>query len=188
MVENSSLPLAADPAETGGFAGRPSPREALFADAAGNHAKLIARIALSYEADPALRRDLVQDMLLALWIALDSFRGDCSLRTFIASVARKRAISHVTRRAREPRQEVLADDLVSAALAPDEVAMRNDLERHLAASIQKLPGPQRDAIVLCFEGFSYGEIGLVLGISPNAAMLRCQRAKASLKATIGRRH
>jgi RNA polymerase sigma-70 factor (ECF subfamily) len=163
-------------------------KDMLFAEVTARHSGLITRIALSYEADPALRRDLVQDMLLAIWMALGSYRGDSSLRTFIAAIAQKRAISHVTRRAREPRQEALPDHLVSAALAPDEVAVQNDLKEHLVRSIQKLPIPQREAIVLCFEGFSYGEVGQVLGISTNAAMLRCQRAKATLTAMMGPRN
>jgi RNA polymerase sigma-70 factor (ECF subfamily) len=94
----------------------------------------------------------------------------------------------VTRRVREPRQEALPEHLASAALAPDEVAVQNDLKERLVRSIQKLPIPQREAIVLCFEGFSYGEVANVLGISANAAMLRCQRAKATLKAMMGARH
>ena len=153
----------------------------MFKEVSAQHSGLIARIALSYEADPGIRRDLVQDILLAVWMALDSFRGDAALRTFVAAIAQKRSISHVTRRAREPKQEELPDHLVSAALQPDEAAVREDLKQHLVRSIQQLPIPQREAIVLCFEGFSYGEVGEVLGISVNAATLRCQRAKASLK-------
>jgi RNA polymerase sigma-70 factor (ECF subfamily) len=164
------------------------PKDALFAEVTARHSGLISRIALSYEADPALRRDLVQDILLAIWLALDSYRGDASLRTFIAAIAQKRSISHVTRRAREPRQEALPEHLVSAAMTPDEAAVQNDLKEHLVRSIQKLPIPQREAIVLSFEGFSYGEMGEVLGISSNAAMLRCHRAKAGLKAMMGSRH
>lgn len=166
--------------------GAPDVKAALFADVADHHSGLIARIALSYEADPGLRRDLVQDILLAIWLALPSFRGDASLKTFVAAIAQKRSISHVTRRAREPRQEALPVDLISAAMTPDEVAVENDLKERLVRSIQKLPIPQREAIVLCFEGFSYGEVGDVLGISANAAMLRCQRAKAALKAMLDR--
>lgn len=162
-------------------------KDALFAQVTARHSGLIARIALSYEADPALRRDLVQDVLLAIWLALDAFRGDASLRTFVASIAQKRSISHVTRRAREPKSEALPEHLVSAAMLPDEIAVQNDLKKHLVGSIQMLPLPQREAIVLCFEGFSYGEISEVLGISANAAMLRCQRAKATLKAAMSRR-
>jgi RNA polymerase sigma-70 factor (ECF subfamily) len=143
---------------------------------------LIYRIALSYEADPPLRHELVQDILLAIWVALANFRGEASVKTFAASIAQKRCISHVSKRAREPRQVELSAELVSAAELPDELALRNDQKRHLVKSIQQLPIPQREAIVLCLEGFSYGEMATILGISPNAVMLRCQRAKATLKA------
>jgi RNA polymerase sigma-70 factor (ECF subfamily) len=120
-------------------------------------------------------------------MALDSYRHEASLKTFVAAIAQKRSISHVTRRAREPRQEELPDHLVSAGLLPDEAAVEKDLKQHLVRSIQQLPMPQREAIVLCFEGFSYGEVGEVLGISANAATLRCQRAKAALKSMMERR-
>jgi RNA polymerase sigma factor (sigma-70 family) len=81
----------------------------------------------------------------------------------------------------------LSTDLASAAAQPDEMALRNDQKRQLVQSIQQLPVPQREAIVLCLEGFSYGEMATILGISPNAVMLRCQRAKSTLKAIMERR-
>jgi len=148
---------------------------------------LLYRIALSYEADPALRHELVQDILLAIWVALANFRGEASVKTFAASIAQKRCISHVSKRAREPRQVELSAELASSAELPDELALRNDQKRQLVDSIQQLPIPQREAIVLCLEGFSYSEMATILGISPNAVMLRCQRAKATLKTIMERR-
>src|SRR5688500_1332016 len=85
-------------------------RQRLFEDVTARCTGLISRIALSYEADEALRRELVQDIMLAVWIALPSFRGDSSLKTFVASIAQKRSITHVTRRAREPRKVELPED------------------------------------------------------------------------------
>ena len=164
-----------------------SSTEQLFAEVTSTCTGLITRLALSYEADPALRGELIQDILLAIWVALPSYRAEASLKTFAASIAQKRCISHVTKRAREPRQVELPPDLVSAAPPPDEVVLRNDQKRRLVASIQKLPIPQREAIVLCFEGFSYGEMADILGISANAVMLRCQRAKSTLKSIMERR-
>jgi RNA polymerase sigma factor (sigma-70 family) len=161
-------------------------REQLFAQVSSTCMGLICRIALSYEADPPLRHELVQDILLAIWVALANFRGEASVKTFAASIAQKRCISHVSKRAREPRQVELPTDLPSAAELPDEQALRNDQKRHLVESIQRLPVPQREAIVLCLEGFSYGEMATILGISPNAVMTRCQRAKATLKTIMGR--
>lgn len=162
-------------------------KEQLFAEVTSNCTGLITRIALSYEADAALRRDLIQDILLAIWVALPSYRGDASIKTFAASIAQKRCISYVTKRAREPRQVELPVDIPSGAPPPDEILLRNDQKRRLVDSIQLLPIPQREAIVLCFEGFSYGEMADILGISSNAVMLRCQRAKSTLKAIMERR-
>jgi RNA polymerase sigma factor (sigma-70 family) len=162
-------------------------KDQLFAEVSASCIGLISRIALSYEADPALRRELVQDILLAIWVALPNYRGDASLKTFAASIAQKRCISYVTKRAREPRQVELPADLVSATPPPDEVALRNDQKKQLVESIQLLPIPQREAIVLCFEGFSYGEMADILGISANAVMLRCQRAKSTLKSIMEQR-
>ncbi|HEY7810163.1 MAG TPA: sigma-70 family RNA polymerase sigma factor [Allosphingosinicella sp.] len=159
----------------------------LFEEVSASCTGLISRIALSYEADPALRRELIQDILLALWIALDNFRGEASLKTFAASIAQKRCISHVTKRAREPRQVELPADLISASPPPDEIALRNDQKKRLVESIQLLPIPQREAIVLAFEGFSYGEMAEILGITSNAVMLRCQRAKTALKSIMEQR-
>src|SRR3712207_6485987 len=162
-------------------------KEQLFAQVSYSYTGLIYRIALSYEADPALRRELIQDILLAVWVALGNYRGEASLKTFTASIAQKRCISHVAKRAREPRQVELPEDLVSAAPPPDEIALRNDQKKRLVESIQLLPIPQREAIVLCFEGFSYAEMAEILGVTPNAVMLRCQRAKTTLKSIMERR-
>jgi RNA polymerase sigma-70 factor (ECF subfamily) len=161
--------------------------EQLFEEVTSSCTGLITRIAYSYEADAALRRELVQDILLAIWLALPSFRGEASIKTFAASIAQKRCISYVAKRAREPRQVELSNDLASGAPPPDEIALRNDQKKHLVESIQQLPIPQREAIVLTLEGFSYTEMATILGVSQNAVMLRCQRAKATLKSIMERR-
>lgn len=162
-------------------------KEQLFGEVSASCMGLIGRIAHSYEADPSLRHELIQDIMLAIWLALKNFRGDSSLKTFAAAIAQKRCISHVTRRAREPRQVELPQDLVSGAPPPDEIALRNDQRERLVTMIQRLPIPQREAIVLAFEGFTYAEMADVLGISANAVTLRCQRAKATLKSLMEQR-
>ena len=162
-------------------------KDQLFAEVSSTCTGLITRIALSYEADPSLRNELIQDILLAIWLALRNFRGEASLKTFTASIAQKRCISHVTRRAREPRQVELPQNLVSGAPPPDEIALRNDQRQKLVGMIHRLPIPQREAIVLAFEGFTYAEMADILGISANAVMLRCQRAKATLKSLMEQR-
>lgn len=58
--------------------------DAAFSALLHEHAGLLSRIAASYEANAALRDDLLQDTALALWKALPKWRGDAALKTFVA--------------------------------------------------------------------------------------------------------
>lgn len=167
-----------------GAAGESGSPGALFDLVVVSHTGLISRIALAYEADPALRRELVQDIMLAIWAGLPRFRHDSSLRTFVAGIAYKRSFSHVARAVRRPRSSPLPDDLVSPDPLPDEIASRNQLKTRMLAVVQTLPLAQKQAIILCLEEFSFKEIGETMGTSTHAAQMRCQRAKAALKAAM----
>jgi RNA polymerase sigma-70 factor (ECF subfamily) len=168
----------------GGAAGESGAPDALFDLVVARHTGLISRIALGYEADPALRRELVQDIMLAIWSGLPRFRHESSLKTFVAGIAYKRSISHVARAVRGPKSAPLSDDLVSPDPQPDEIASRNQLKARMLEVVQTLPLAQKQAIILCLEEFSFKEIGETMGISTHAAQMRCQRAKAALKAAM----
>ena len=145
------------------------------------HAPLIRRIARSYEANTARADELVQDIHLALWQALPRFRGDASLRTFIARIAHNRAISHVAREAREPRAVALDDNLHAADASPEERTAQQDLRAKLEAAVQRLPLSLKVAATLALEGFSPEEVADVLGIGVSAASVRLHRAKEQLR-------
>jgi RNA polymerase sigma factor (sigma-70 family) len=145
---------------------------------------LISRIAMSYEADPTLREDLTQQIFLAVWQALPSFRADSSLKTFIARVAQNRSISFVTKQVRQPRLAELPERLEADTLNPEEEAIEQSEREMLLAATRRLPLPQREVIILVLEGFSYAEIAEMLDIAPNALALRLSRAKTALKSML----
>ncbi len=148
------------------------------------HGALITRIAMTYEADPALREDLTQQILLAVWQALPSYRADASLRTFIARIAQNRAISFVAKQVRQPPTAEIPEKLETEAPNPEESAIDASDRRALLEATRRLPVPQREVIVLVLEGFSYAEIADMLSIAPNALALRLSRAKTALKAML----
>lgn len=156
------------------------PFERIVAD----HGALITRIAMSYEADPALREDLTQQILLAVWQALPSYRADASLKTFIARIAQNRAISFVAKQVRLPPTAEIPEKLEAEDPNPEESAIDASERRALLEATRRLPVPQREVIVLVLEGFSYAEIAEMLSIAPNALALRLSRAKAALKAML----
>lgn len=145
------------------------------------HGPLVSRIAMSYEADPALREDLMQQIFLAVWQALPSFRQDSSLRTFIARIAQNRSISFVAKQVRQPPVTEIPEGLPADHPNPEQSAIEASEHRSLLEATRRLPLPQKEVIVLVLEGFDYAEIAKMLNIAPNALALRLTRAKASLK-------
>ena len=145
---------------------------------------LISRIASSYEADPSLREDLTQQIFLAVWQALPNWRGESSLKTFIARVAQNRSISFVTKQVRQGPVAELPDRIEADAPNPEEQAMQINEREMLMEATRRLPLPQRQVIILVLEGFTYPEISEMLEIAPNALALRLSRAKAALKAML----
>ncbi len=157
-----------------------------FEQIVADYGPLISRIAMSYEADPGLRQDLVQQVFLAIWQALPGFRGESSLKTFVAKIAQNRSISHVVKRVREPPVAPL-DELAAVERSTPEDNVNSSRERQLLLrATQDLPLPQRQVIVLVLEGFDYAEIAEMLEIPANALALRLTRAKTALKSILER--
>ncbi len=152
----------------------------------GEFGPLISRIAMTYEADAGLREDLVQHILLAVWQALPSFRGEASLKTFIARIAQNRSISYVARQVRQPQTTEMPEKLEADEPNPEEKAMEANERETLIAATRELPLPQRQVISLVLEGFTYAEIAEMLEIAPNALALRLSRAKTALKTILER--
>ncbi|MFN3944108.1 MAG: RNA polymerase sigma factor [Allosphingosinicella sp.] len=157
-----------------------------FERVVADYGGLISRIARSYEADPALREDLVQQIFLAIWQSLPGFRGDSSLKTFVARIAQNRSISHVARQARQPASAELSPELPTSLPSPEDHANEAAERRLLMDATRRLPLPQREVVILLLEGFSYAEIADMLGIAQNALALRLSRAKAALKSMLER--
>src|SRR5271165_5593918 len=72
-------------------------QDALYEEAVTAHGDALHRLARSYEADSERRRDLVQEIHLALWRSFEGFDSRCSLRTWVYRVAHNVAASHVIR-------------------------------------------------------------------------------------------
>jgi RNA polymerase sigma factor (sigma-70 family) len=145
----------------------------------------IERLASVYEREPNEREDLMQEIVFALWRALPSFRGQCSEKTFVFRIVQNRGLTHRWRRGTQNARMVELNDLGElpdpATDARDSATLRSIGRAELLAAVERLPGLQRDVIVLSLEGLSNGEIAEVLGISISNAGVRLARARASLR-------
>lgn len=148
------------------------------------HGAMLARIAGSYESEPARRDDLLQEISLAVWKALASWRGDASLRTFLARVAHNRAIDHLAREQRA-RGDELHDEHADPDANPFRHAEAHQRRKDLLAAVRALPLGQRQVVVLALEGFSQREIGDTLKLEENTVTQRLSRARRQLNEWLG---
>ena len=154
--------------------------ERRFTALLGAHGPSLARLAGSYTRNGGERDDLFQEIALAIWRALPSFRGDCSERTFIFRVAHNRGLSFLSRR----RPDVADFDAVDPAAAlpnPEQVLSTEQQTRRLAEAVQRLPVGYRQVVTLTLEGLSYRETADVLGISESNVGARLTRARQILR-------
>ena len=161
-------------------------REDQFARMMRDHGPSVARLASAYERNPASRDDLVQDIALALWRALPSFRGECSERTLVFRIAQNRALTHSSLRRRADSRTVDdPPDVADKRATPEMEASASQLRERLLEAVRSLPDGHREVMALLLEGMTNGEIGEVLGISEGNVAVRATRARKELRERLG---
>lgn len=157
-------------------------REELYREIAGSFEAPLQRLARAYEANAENRKDLLQEIHLALWRSLKGYDRRCSVRTWVYRVAHNTATSHVLRQRRVARKFVTLEEIESA---PDEssgedAAIRRDALQRLLALIRRLKPIDRQIMLSYLEGMDGASIGEITGITPGNAATRVHRIKKIL--------
>ena len=154
--------------------------EAWFEMLMTTHGPALGRLAASYTRRPSEREDLVQDIALAIWRALPTFRRECSERTFLFRIAHNRALTQLARRPLSTT-DVAELALEDGAPDPERALSSEQRTRRLTDAIHKLPLGHAQVVTLTLEGLSYAEIADVLGISETNVGARLTRAREKLR-------
>jgi RNA polymerase sigma-70 factor (ECF subfamily) len=155
-------------------------QQSRFEEAAAAYGAALERLARAYEADAETRRDLLQEILIALWRSLDGFDGRCSLRTWVYRVAHNTAATHVTRQLRLRKQAFVALEDVSEPADPGEskaaVGHRDELAV-LYALIEQLKPLDRQVMVAYLEGMDAASTAEITGLSARNVATKIHRIK-----------
>jgi RNA polymerase sigma-70 factor (ECF subfamily) len=164
---------------------------AAFATVYDRHAAAAYGLARRMLHDPTAAQDVVQEAFLSLW-RTDAYRAEKgSLRNFVLTIVRNRAIDALRKDGRR-RAEERSDDTATARLAAadrtDHDVEQRDTRRLLRAALVKLPDPQHRALELAFyDGLTHTEIALALnepvGTIKSRIRLGLQRLRAETEAT-----
>ncbi len=137
------------------------------------------RAACGYELNPAVREELLQEVLLAIWESLPRLRDADRLLPFVLRIAHNLGASHVRAETRMPSPVPFDDTLHDVAdTATADASART---QWLFEALATLPLKLRQVLMLQLEGFDYLEIADMLGISAENVGVRLHRARERLK-------
>lgn len=161
--------------------------ERRFADVIGAHHDTLWRLGRGYERDPDRRRDLHQEILIAIWRALPGFEGRSSTRTFVLRVAHNTGCSWVLRatRRREDLRSIEELEATSPARPPDELLDEHAARERLAELVRTLVPLDRQLLLLHLEGLDPRAIAEVTGLSATNVSTKVSRIKALLVKRLG---
>ncbi len=132
--------------------------------------------------DAALADDLAQDSLVQAWMHMGAFKGDARFATWLYRIAYNSFLMHARRHGAGPTiaaqpGEAQQSDEVAASATPDH-PMRLDVE----AALQRLPEPERIALVHCYHlDLSHEEAAQVLNLPLGTLKSQVLRGKARLR-------
>jgi RNA polymerase sigma-70 factor, ECF subfamily len=149
------------------------------------HQAAVYRATLAALRVPEDAEEAAQDAFMRAWSQLRRFRGDSSFRTWVLTIAWRRALSrrrHVMSWWR--RAAPLEDALVvpGGKNRPDETVREGELRAHIARAIEALTPKLRDALLLAQSGeYEYDEIAKMLKIPVGTLKWRVSEARRRVR-------
>jgi RNA polymerase sigma-70 factor, ECF subfamily len=148
------------------------------------HYAAVWRIAFLSVREEMAAEELTQDTFLRAYGALAGWRGDASLRAWLATICRRLCID----RARLKQLDVVsAPDLEAVAGSTSETEALAD-RFDLRGALDGLPADEREAFLLVHHyGYSSFETATLLGVPASTVRSRVGRARQRLVAALSRR-
>lgn len=147
-----------------------------------DHRGILIRISRAYALDEGDEDDLRQEILLALWRSMSSFRGESKPSTWIFQVALNVALSRRRAAARRPAA-VSLDDAAEPSSDGEHAALQRMEWRTVLRALRAMAPVDRAVLLLALEGATQQEIADVLGITVSHAGVKLHRARRRLADT-----
>lgn len=159
------------------------------------HRARILRLAAYSTGDPDMAETIAQETLLRAYNGRESFRGECSIRTWLTSIAIKVTRDHQrSRRFRFWRQvrntavdiHEVASFIPGDSASPERQLLARERITQLTAVLETLSFNQRTVFLMKFsEEMPVDEIAKTLGMSVNTVRTHLHRALQAIRSRMG---
>lgn len=155
-----------------------SPPQEEFLQQIEQHKHILYKVANSYCREPDDRPDLIQEILIQLYLSFEKFDGRVKFSTWMYRIALNVAISFYRSDRRYLNRTILIDDFVMGLGSIDtSLGEAGDELRLLYQAINNLDEMNRALILLYMDGYKYAEIAELTGMSETNVSTRINRIK-----------
>ncbi|HEY2941293.1 MAG TPA: RNA polymerase sigma factor [Vicinamibacteria bacterium] len=160
---------------------------AAFGELVDRHRAAVYRAAHAALGSASEAEDVAQEAFLAAYRKMATYRGEASFKTWLLTIAWRRARRRRRRLASWWRRLVSGDPPESAmrlgnGRTPEGALIDAEMAQHVQRLVRALPARLRDPLLLCASGEqTYHEIASVLGIPEGTLKWRVAEARRRLK-------
>jgi RNA polymerase sigma-70 factor (ECF subfamily) len=166
-----------------------------FGELVERNRRAVVRAALACVGSAAEADDVAQEAFVTAYKKLSTFRGEAQFRTWLLSIAwrkaidRRKSISRWLRVAVAPGRDTSEEDafdqmerIASPHRSQEETVVDDELQRNVTRLIGTLPRKLRDALLLAGTGeHTYEQISQMLGTPLGTVKWRVSEARRVLK-------
>ena len=155
-------------------------KEKVFLSVLESHKGIIYKVANTYCSDKSDKDDLIQEIILQIWLSMENFNGKYKWSTWIYRIALNTSISFYRKNKTRKAKTIILTQLIEVP---------NDYEKHsedddvilLNQFIRELREIDRALILLHLEGLNSKEIADIIDTTQTNVTTKISRIKKKLK-------
>jgi RNA polymerase sigma-70 factor, ECF subfamily len=159
------------------------------------HRARILRFVTYSTGDPDLAETITQDTLLRAYLGRESFRGDCSVKTWLTGIAINVTRDHVRsakfkfwKKAKTSAVDAqeMASFLPARGSSPEHQMLAKEKVKLVGRALESLSANQRTVFLMRFsEEMQVAEISEILGMPSNTVRTHLHRALIAVRKQLG---
>ncbi len=143
------------------------------------YAEDVYRFLLKLSQDESISLDLLQNTMLKAITSIDKFKGNCSMKTYLCTIARNEYLNYQKRA--DNRNLPLVETIHAGEDSPEHSVLDRMQAMEIHRILHQLDEPYKEIFMLrVFAELKFSEIGSLFGKSENWARVTFFRAKAKI--------
>ncbi len=156
-----------------------SSKEKIFLELVNRHKGILHKASRMYASDPEDQQDLQQEIMIQLWKAFESFKGESTFSTWMYRVAVNTAITCFKKE--KKRTDTFSNQEAGESEQEEYNSSKDEQLEVFYKAIQLLSPIEKALMFYYMEGLSHKETGAQLGLSEGNVRVKLSRAKEKLQ-------